>query len=379
MPLPISTERYYLCDYIYHHSLFKIMITREDIERVLSDVTHPETNQDIVSGGILDSVNIDKDKIAISLAFSRSRDPFASSIKRAAEQLLKEKFPDYTDGVSIVIKEKPQEKTTKKQPEKISFTDRIGKIIAVSSAKGGVGKSTVTANLAVTLTGMGYKVGILDADIYGPSMPMMFGVADYKPGVEMVGDTQAMMPAESYGVKIMSIGFFINPDDALIWRGPMATSALKQMIHQTAWDKLDFLLIDMPPGTGDVHLTLLSELKIDGAIIVSTPQQIALADVVRGISMFRSEHINIPVLGMIENMSWFTPTELPNNKYYIFGREGAKKIAAAQGIDLLGEVPLVQSVREGSDYGHPAATDPNAIVNVYYRKIADKLLTDTTT
>ena len=353
------------------------MVTKKDIEQILSGITHPETNQDIVSGGIVESINADKDKIAISLLFTRNRDPFALSIKRSAEHLLKEHFPQYADNINIIIKEKPQGSAQKKQPEKISFTDHIDKIIAVSSAKGGVGKSTVTANIAVTLANMGYKVGILDADIYGPSMPMMFGVADYKPGVEMVGNIQAMMPAKSYGVKIMSIGFFINPDDALVWRGPMATSALKQMIHQTAWGELDFLLIDMPPGTGDVHLTLLSELKITGAIIVSTPQQIAIADVIRGISMFRSEQINIPILGMIENMSWFTPAELPNNKYYIFGREGAKKIAATQGIDLLGEVPLVQSVREGSDYGHPAATDPNAIVNVYYMKIAEKLLADT--
>ncbi len=351
------------------------MANRQDIEKVLSGIIHPETNQNIVSGGILESVAVDGNKVLVSLQFSRARDPFASSIKKACEQAIAGQFPEHAGNITVVIKEKAKDAPQGKAPQASkSLAGGIKRVIAVSSAKGGVGKSTVTANLAVTLADMGYKVGILDADIYGPSMPIMFGVADYKPEARTVDEVQAMVPAESYGVKVMSIGFFLSAEDALIWRGPMATSALKQLIHQTLWGELDFLLIDLPPGTGDVHLTLLHELKIDGAVIVSTPQQIALADVVRGVSMFRNEQINVPILGMIENMSWFTPAELPDNKYYIFGKEGVKKIAAKSDIDLLGEIPLVQSVREGADYGHPAASDPAAVVGTFYRQIAEKIV-----
>ena len=247
----------------------------------------------------------------------------------------------------------------------------IGKVLAVASGKGGVGKSTVTANLALTLRNMGYRVGILDADIYGPSQPKMFGVEGYLPDAVQEEGTDRIVPAESMDIRLMSIGFFIKPTDALLWRGAMAVSALKQMIHQTKWGTLDFLLADLPPGTGDVHLSIIGELKIDAAVIVSTPQQVAVADVVRGVEMFRNENVNIPVAGVIENMAWFTPEELPENRYYIFGKGGARRYAEENGVDFLGEIPIVQSIMEGSDEGRPAAgIDPR--VEKWYREIAEK-------
>ncbi len=265
--------------------------------------------------------------------------------------------------------------STRAKPEQPSGTKEIGKVIAIASGKGGVGKSTVTANLAATLRDMGYRVGILDADIYGPSQPKMFGVEGYEPQALMRGEHQYLIPAEAQGIKISSIGFFIQPGDALVWRGPMASGTLKQLIHQTLWEKLDYLLIDLPPGTGDVHLSIAAELKIDGAVIVSTPQQVALADVRRGIKMFRSKGIEIPVLGIIENMAWFTPAELPSNRYYIFGQGGARNLARTEGIEFLGEIPIVQSVMEGAEEGRPAV-ETNPEVKRYYREIADKLTID---
>ena len=229
----------------------------------------------------------------------------------------------------------------------------------------------MTANLAVALRNMGYRVGILDADIYGPSQPKMFGVEGYLPDAVQEEGTDRIVPAESMDIRLMSIGFFIKPTDALLWRGAMAVSALKQMIHQTKWGTLDFLLADLPPGTGDVHLSIIGELKIDAAVIVSTPQQVAVADVVRGVEMFRNENVNIPVAGVIENMAWFTPEELPENRYYIFGKGGARRYAEENGVDFLGEIPIVQSIMEGSDEGRPAVgIDPR--VEKWYREIAEK-------
>ena len=250
---------------------------------------------------------------------------------------------------------------------------RVKKVIGVVSGKGGVGKSTVTANLAVTLRDMGYSVGILDADIYGPSMPKMFGVEGYTPQAILRDEQEYILPAETGGIKIASIGFFISPDDALIWRGPMATTALKQLLHQTLWEGLDYLLIDLPPGTGDVHLSVVGEVKVNGAIVVSTPQQVAVADVRRGVNMFRAEGIDVPVLGIIENMAWFTPAELPNNRYYLFGKGGARNMARTEGIDFLGDIPIVQSVMEGGENGTPAVSI-HPEVKKYYREIADKIV-----
>ena len=246
-------------------------------------------------------------------------------------------------------------------------------IIAVSSGKGGVGKSTVTANLAVGLAKMGYRVGLLDTDIFGPSMPKMFGVEDYLPDAKQVDGRDYIVPAEVGGIKLISIAMFIRKTDALLWRGTMANSALRQLIHQTEWGYLDFLLIDLPPGTGDIHLSIINELRIGGAIIVSTPQQVAVADVVRGVEMFRNPNVNIPVLGVVENMAWFTPKELPNIKYYIFGQGGAERYAAEAGVPFLGHIPLIQSIMEGGECGTPTvATDSE--VEKYYREVAQKIV-----
>lgn len=343
---------------------------KEQAIRILDGIIHPETEQSIVKSGIVEEAAISDRGIKITLSFPKSRDPFATSIKRQAMELLAQTFPDMKDNISIIVKEGTGGKggaPAKKEQE--SGLTGVKKIIAVSSAKGGVGKSTVAVNLAVTLASMGYATGILDADIYGPSMPKMLGLEGFLPEAREIEGNTYIIPTVAYGIKAISIGFFINPDDALVWRGPMATGALKQLIHQTDWGALDVLVIDMPPGTGDVHLTLLGEMKVDGAVIVSTPQEVALADVVRGIAMFRSEHINVPVVGIIENMAWFTPEELPDKKYYIFGHGGAADLAEKTGIPLLGQIPLVISAREGGDSGKPAVTS-SATVAEHYEQIA---------
>ena len=250
---------------------------------------------------------------------------------------------------------------------------RVKKVIGVVSGKGGVGKSMTSALLACAMARRGYHCGILDADIYGPSQPKMFGLEGYLPEAEQVDGQDIILPAEAMDMKIMSIGFFVKPSDALLWRGAMAVNALRQMIHQTRWGALDFLLVDLPPGTGDIHLSIISELKIDTAVIVSTPQQIAVADVRRGVEMFRNPQVNIPLAGIVENMAWFTPAELPNNRYYLFGKGGARRFAEENGIDLLGEIPIIQSIMEGADTGTPSVSI-DARVEPYYREIADRIV-----
>ena len=339
----------------------------DKIKELLASIVHPETGKDIVASGFIEHLAAIEGKVTVVLRFAKTRDPFAVKIKNQAEQLLREAFPDAE--VLVVIKEGGA--APRPEPK---LTTTTGKVIAVASGKGGVGKSTVTANLAIALRNMGFRVGVLDADIYGPSQPKMFGVEGYLPEAVVEEGREEIVPAESMDIRLMSIGFFIKPDDALLWRGAMAVSALKQMIHQTRWGTLDFLLADLPPGTGDVHLSIIGELKIDAAVIVSTPQQVAVADVVRGVEMFRNEHVNIPVAGIIENMAWFTPAELPQNRYYLFGRGGARAYAEQNGVDFLGEIPIIQSIMEGSEEGRPAtATYPE--VEERYRSIAEKIVT----
>ena len=250
----------------------------------------------------------------------------------------------------------------------------IGKVLAVASGKGGVGKSTVTANLAVALRNMGFRVGILDADIYGPSQPKMFNVEEARPYMVEVGNRELIEPAANYGVKLLSIGFFVNKEDAVLWRGAMASNALKQLIGDANWGDLDYFLIDLPPGTSDIHLTMVQTLAITGAIVVSTPQEVALADARKGISMFMGEKINVPVLGLVENMSWFTPAELPENKYYLFGKEGGKRLAEELNIPLLGQIPIVQSICEGGDNGKPVALNPDSITGQAFQKLAENVV-----
>ncbi len=338
----------------------------EKLEELLCSIIHPETERNIVDSGFVDRADLGEDgSVAITLRFQKARDPFAQKIKRQVEELMAKSFPE--SNCMVIIREAAPKPRRQENP---TTTTDICRVIAIASGKGGVGKSTVTANLAVALRQRGYNVGIVDADIYGPSQTKMFGVEGYVPDAERdENGNDFIIPAQSYGIKIMSIGFFIRPTDALMWRGGMAVNALHQLIHQTRWGKLDYLLVDLPPGTGDIHLSIINELKISGAVIVSTPQQIAVADVVRGVEMFRHEQVNIPVLGIVENMAWFTPEELPDNRYYIFGKGGAKRYAEQVGVDLLGEVPIIQSIMEGGDEGRPAGNfDPR--VEKYYAEIA---------
>ncbi|MCD7963147.1 MAG: Mrp/NBP35 family ATP-binding protein [Rikenellaceae bacterium] len=338
----------------------------QDIQAILSGIIHPEKNKDIISLGMVDKISVNDEKIQFTLNFQKAKDPFINSLKKASEFAIRNKYPEFKGDIVILITEAAPKKVEK--PEQTTTTGGIKNIIAISSGKGGVGKSTVTSNLAVAFAEKGLKTAILDADIYGPSIPKMFGLESYKPLAERTeGRREVILPAETNGIKIMSIGFFIDPEDALVWRGAMATNALRQLIHQTEWGEIDVLLIDMPPGTGDIHLTIVHELKLTGAVIVTTPQEIALADVVRGIKMFQSEGIGVPVLGIAENMSWFTPAELPDNKYYIFGRNGGKDLAEKAGLQLLAQIPLVQSVSENSDNGTPESS-------VYTAALADSII-----
>jgi len=342
---------------------------KEQILELLRSVVHPEIGQDIVTSGLVEQVAASEAAITVSVRFPKSRDPFAVKIKNQADALLKEHFPEAK--VLVMIKEGGQKKLPDLKEK--TTTGDITKVIAVASGKGGVGKSTVAANLAVALKNMGFRVGLLDADIYGPSQPKMFGVEDYIPDAEEVDGMDQIVPAVAEDIEIMSIGFFIRPTDALLWRGAMAVNALKQMIHQTKWGPLDFLVCDLPPGTGDIHLSIIGEMKISAAVIVSTPQQVAVADVVRGVEMFRNEQVHIPVAGVIENMAYFTPEELPDNKYYIFGKGGARKVAEEYDVPFLGEIPIVQSIMEGGDSGRPGSTFDERVEEVYH-EIADKIV-----
>lgn len=350
------------------------MMTEIELKELLKSLIHPEEGVDVVSLNMIEDLVIKEDSIKFSLALRKPNDPFTSKIKRFATALIVDRYPQYEDKITIIVKEPAPREVKKKEAHLATENAKpFGKVIAVSSCKGGVGKSTTTVNLAVTLAGMGYRVGLLDADIYGPSVPKMFGLEDYRPDAKQVDGKDMIVPAEKHGVKINSIGFYIAPTDALVWRGGMATNALKQLIGQTLWGELDFLLIDLPPGTGDVHLTILGELKLDGAIIVSTPQKIALADVVRGIEMFRNDKIAVPIIGIIENMSWFTPEELPDNRYYLFGKDGCKELAGIYDLPLLGQIPIVQSISESGDNGTPQVmTSP--ILKKVFEDVAEAII-----
>lgn len=341
------------------------------IKELLGSIVHPETGNDIVAGEMLDHLTVGDSKISVTLRFAKSRDPFALKIKSQVETLLRTHFPDC--AVTVIIREGARRPAQPQPAAAASGTGQIARVIAVASGKGGVGKSTVTANLAVALRDLGYRVGILDADIYGPSQPKLFGAEGYQPEAIRIGEQDYIVPAEVQGIKLMSIGFFIRPTDPLLWRGAMAVNALKQLIHQTQWGGLDFLLTDLPPGTGDIHLSIIHELKLDTAVIVSTPQQVAVADVVRGVEMFRNEQIAVPIAGIVENMAWFTPAELPDHRYYLFGRGGAQRYAEENRVDLLGQIPIIQSIMEQSDEGSPAAgIDPR--VASYYTLIAQQIV-----
>ena len=370
----------------------------KEIEKILAGVIHPAYDKSVVELGLVEDIKVEGDmpsaKIKFKLVFPRP-DALGASVKKSCEEAVQKVFPQAKVLVIELVREnKPKKKNINELSQK--QLENVGKIIAIASGKGGVGKSTVSVNLAVTLAKMGYKVGLADADVYGPSIPKMTATEGDAPDVEFTyedgytdnGEAAAaaginpatgipnagehgktveelIVPIEKYGVKWMSIGYFAAPEQALIWRGPMACNALKQMILQVKWDDLDFLLLDLPPGTGDIHISLVHDIPLDGAIIVSTPQAVALADVEKGINMFRNKDINKPVYGLVENMAWFTPAELPNNRYYIFGKDGGKEMAAKYNVPLLGQIPLVQSIRECGDEGEPAAVAAGPVFDAF--------------
>jgi ATP-binding protein involved in chromosome partitioning len=345
-------------------------IAIEQIISALQHVKYPGAGQDIIALDLVRDIQINDNKVSFTLLPKSANDPFISSLIRACQTALKTYLGDAIEAtITAGVKEdKVQVKEFRATEPKI-FAG-VKNIIAVASGKGGVGKSTIATNLAVSVAKMGYKVGLIDADVYGPSLPKMLNVESARPEVFKKGNADMISPIESYGVKMLSIGFFVNPKDALIWRGPMATNALKQLMIQGDWGDLDFMFIDLPPGTSDIHLTLVQEVPVTGAVIVSTPQDVALADAIKGIGMFTDPKINVPVLGLVENMAWFTPEELPNNRYYLFGKEGCKRLAEEMNYALLGQIPLVQSIREGGDEGKPSAIAENYLVSAAFNELA---------
>ena len=333
------------------------MIKENEVMKWLFEVEHPaKAEKNIVELGMVEKVEVEDGKVTVTLGFSKHRDPLAEYLIGSTKAAVIRNAPSGTEvQVKTVIR---NEAAPKKKPGLdlgMEELENVKHIIGIASGKGGVGKSTVAVNMAVALARLGYKVGLADADVYGPSVPKMTSTEDQMPDAMKVGEKEVILPLEKYGVKWMSIGYFAKPEQALIWRGPMACNALKQMILQVRWGELDFLLIDMPPGTGDIHISLVHDIPMEGAVIVSTPQDVALADVEKGVNMFRNESVNKPIFGLIENMAWFTPAELPDEKYFLFGKDGGKRMADKYGIPLLGQIPIVQSIREGGDSGEPAA------------------------
>ena len=343
---------------------------KQDIEQALKTITVPGEGQNMIESKAVKNIMVFADEVIVDITISN---PSLQAKKRTEVDILKTIHELVYAKAKIIVNVKVEAATQPKNEIKGKSIPGIQNIVAVASGKGGVGKSTVTSNLAVTLAKMGFKVGILDADIYGPSIPIMFDVQNEKPLAVNVDGKSKMKPVENYGVKVLSIGFFTKPDQAVVWRGPMAAKALNQMIFDAAWGELDFLLIDLPPGTGDIHLSIMQSLPITGAVVVSTPQTVALADAKKGVAMFQQESINVPVLGIIENMAYFTPEELPDNKYYIFGKEGAKHLAEDLNIPFLGDIPLVQSVREAGDLGRPAAMQEATSIEEAFNKITQNV------
>ena len=326
-------------------------ISNDDVMKALAYVIEPELKTDIVSLGLVSNVKAEGNTVSFHV---KASNPAMHYRKRLEEACIHQVRRFLGEDVAVMAEVDALPKSSERPPEQRRVLPKVKKIIAVASGKGGVGKSTICANLAAGLAKRGYKVGLVDADIYGPSMPLMFDVFNEKPGVSGEGANNKIMPVENYGVKMLSIGFFAEANQAIVWRGPMASKALSQMFTDVHWGELDFMLIDLPPGTGDIHLQLVQQIPLDGVVIVSTPQPVALADARKGVGMFQLENINIPVLGIVENMAWFTPEELPENKYFIFGKEGAKSLAEELNVNLLGQIPIVQSIREAGDVGRPA-------------------------
>lgn len=340
---------------------------KDQILTALRTVRYPGTGKDVIEMGFVqDDLQIEGKKVSFSMIFEKPNDPFMKSVVKACETaILTYVSPDIEIKGNIKALGKPLP-----QKEEVKLLKNVKNIIAITSGKGGVGKSTITSNLAISLAQKGYKVGLLDADVFGPSMPKMFNEEDARPVLEDIEGKERLIPVEKYGVKLLSIGFFVNKEDAIVWRGTLAGNALKQLISDANWGELDYFLIDFPPGTSDIHLTMVQAVGITGAIVVTTPQEVALADARKGINMFTNDKVNVPILGIVENMAWFTPDELPNNKYYIFGKDGGVELAKEMNVKLLGQIPMVQSICEGGDTGTPIALDENSIVGKAFSELA---------
>lgn len=342
------------------------------ITDALRDVTYPGTKKNLVeSGMVADNIRIDGLRVSFSIIFPRETDPFLKSTLKAAEATLKLKL-----GKEVKVEITPEFRS-KPRPTPGNMLPEVKNIIAVSSGKGGVGKSTIAVNLAIALSRLGYKTGLLDADIFGPSIPKMLDTEEERPYAVEKDGRQLIEPIEKWGIKLLSIGFFVNPKTATLWRGGMASNALKQLIGDSDWGALDYMIIDTPPGTSDIHLTLLQTIALTGAVIVSTPQQVALADAIKGIDMYRNEKVGVPILGLVENMAWFTPAELPDNKYFIFGKEGCKTLAKDLGVPLLAQIPIVESICEKGDKGQPPALDSGSITGQAFLSLAQAVVTMT--
>ncbi|REJ80492.1 MAG: iron-sulfur cluster carrier protein ApbC [Bacteroidetes bacterium] len=344
-------------------------ITKEQVIEALKNVIDPDLKKDLITLGMVEDIKVEGLNVSFTVVLTTPACPMKAMIQSACENAIIH-FVNEKANVSVNM----TARTSSGRAESEQLLPEVKNIIAIASGKGGVGKSTVAANLAVALAKCGAKVGLIDADIYGPSQHIMFGVENERLFVNEKDGKTYMLPVEKYGVKVLSIGMLVDPDRAIPWRGPMASKALKQLFSDAEWGELDYMLIDLPPGTGDIHLTLVSAVPVTGAVVVSTPQHVALADAKKGINMFQLETINVPVLGLVENMSYFTPAELPQNKYYIFGKEGCKQLAEKMNVPLIGEIPLVQSIREGGDTGIPVALDEDSLVSKAFEEAADHLV-----
>lgn len=345
------------------------MITKDQVIDALRNVMEPDLKKDLITLNMVENIEIDGKNVSFTVILTTPACPLKNLIQQACVNAIIH-FVDETASVTVNM----TARTTSGRPAEDQLLPKVKNIIAIASGKGGVGKSTVAANLAVALAKKGAKVGLIDADIYGPSQHIMFGAENERLFVNEKDGKQMMVPIDRFGVKVLSIGMLVDPDRAIPWRGPMASKALKQLFSDAEWDELDYMLIDLPPGTGDIHLTLVSAVPVTGAVIVSTPQHVALADAKKGINMFQLDTVNVPVLGLIENMAYFTPAELPQNKYYIFGKEGCKHLAEKMNVPFLGEIPLVQSVREGGDTGVPIALDDDLPVAKAFEEVADNVV-----
>ncbi|WP_339884049.1 Mrp/NBP35 family ATP-binding protein [Polaribacter vadi] len=348
---------------------------KQDIYKALETITAPGEGKSLIEGNNVKNVVIFGDEVNVDVTISN---PTLQAKKKIEAEITKAIQTHVNSKIEVKINLKVEKPAAKEDPNLIRGKEipNIKNIIAIASGKGGVGKSTITSNVAITLAKMGFSVGVLDADVYGPSQHIMFDVEKARPLSVNVDGRSKMKPVENYGVKLLSLGFFTDPDQAVIWRGPMASKALKQLIFDADWGELDFLLIDLPPGTGDVHLSIVQALPINGAVVVSTPQNIALADAKKGVAMFQQESIKVPVLGIIENMAYFTPEELPDNKYYIFGKDGAKNLAEDIKTKFLGEIPLVQSIREAGDVGHPVALQEGTVLEQSFNDITKEMVSE---